>query len=69
MTKKIPETHKKIILEALEAKKFIDEKDILTNEIQARIKQDALAAVKDFKKIKYHLKVMKDVASLFTGND
>ena len=69
MTKNIPEAHKKIILEGLKTKKTIDEKDLMAVEIHARIKKETLAAVKDFKEIKYHLKVMKDVASIFTGND
>jgi len=69
MTKNIPEAHKKIILEALEAKKAMDEQETMTNEIQERVKQEALAAVKDLKEVKYHLKVMKDVANLFIGKD
>lgn len=69
MTKNIPETHKKMILEGLKAKKAMDEQETMTNEIQTRVKQEALAAVKDLKEVKYHLKVMKDVSSLFIGKD
>lgn len=69
MTKKIPEAHKKLILEGLKTKKAMDEKDLIEVEIHDKIKKEAIAAVKDFKEIKYHLKVMKDMASLFMGND
>lgn len=69
MTKNIPEAHKKIILQALKGKKAMDEQETMTNEIQERVKQEALAAVKDLKEVRYHLKVMKDVASLFIGKD
>ena len=69
MTNNIPEAHKRIILEGLKAKRTMDEQGTMTTEIQARVKQEALAAVKDLKEVKYHLKVMKDVANLFIGKD
>jgi hypothetical protein len=69
MTKNIPEVHKKIILEGLKAKKTMDQQETMTTEIQTRVKQEALAAVKDLKEVKYHVKVMKDMASLFIGKD
>lgn len=69
MTKNISEVHKKLLLEGLKMKRVMYEKGLVRVEIQEKVKKEILATEKDLKEIKNHLKIMKDVASLFRGND
>lgn len=68
MSNNIPKAHKALILQGLEIKNTIEEENI-SKMIIEKAKNHTNDAIKDYHVIKHQLKIMKDVASLFTSND